>query len=77
MVRIAVSKTLGFIAAVAIAMVLIFIVVLDFLKYVLGIDVTKAELELIRKQRSISKFRRFNVEKELKQMTHEKNLMSH
>ncbi len=49
-----VAKTFAFIAILAVAIAIGFIVILDVLKYFFGIDITRKEREEIRRQRNLN-----------------------
>ena len=51
-IRRTVSRSLGYIAAIALTVVAGFVIVMDTLKYLFGIDPTKPELERIRRLRA-------------------------
>ena len=50
-----VAKTLGFVAIISLVTVVVFVNVMDMMKYWLGIDATAAEIQEIRKEKAKKK----------------------
>ena len=84
-----VSRSLAYIAAIALVVMIGFFVVMDILKYCFGIDPAKPELERIRRRNALKRIKRkrrliayrytyihSSTEQPLRATTHEENLNS-